>query len=154
LVFERHLPSTHLDGAAMLLDNNLPVIALTLRYDRLDNFWFVLLHEMAHVILHRDSGLREGFFDEEQAAAQDNLEAEADDFATKAFIPDELWRRSFVRFTASGEQVQQFAFQCKIGAAIVAGRIRRERGDWKLFSELVGMGTVRKLLADFGYWES
>jgi HTH-type transcriptional regulator/antitoxin HigA len=154
LVFERHLPLTHLDGAAMLLDNDLPVIALTLRYDRLDNFWFVLAHEMAHVILHRESGLREGFFDEEQAAAQDKLEAEADEFATTAFIPDEVWKRSFVRFTASCDQVHQFALQRKIGVAVVAGRIRRERGDWKLFSELVGARTVRKLLMDAGYWEN
>jgi HTH-type transcriptional regulator/antitoxin HigA len=154
LVFEPHLPSTHLDGAAMLLDNDFPVIGLTLRYDRLDNFWFVLMHELAHIILHRESGLRDGFFDEEQAAAQDKLEAEADEFATRAIIPDEVWKRSFVRFTASSEQVCQFARQRKIGAALVAGRIRRERRDWRLFSELVGMGTVRNSLAKAGYWES
>ena len=35
LVFERHLPSTHLDGAAMLLNDEIPVIGLTLRHDRL-----------------------------------------------------------------------------------------------------------------------
>jgi HTH-type transcriptional regulator/antitoxin HigA len=154
LVFERHLPSTHLDGAAMLLDDGLPVIGLTLRFDRLDNFWFVLLHEVGHVIVHRESGLREGFFDEEQAVPQDDLETEADDFATRAFIPDEVWKRSFIRFTGSSEQVEQFARQRKIGSAVVAGRIRRERNDWKLFSDLVGTGSVRKMLKEAGHWES
>lgn len=29
-----------------------PIVALTLRHDRIDNFWFALLHEVAHVALH------------------------------------------------------------------------------------------------------
>lgn len=44
-----HLPRTHLDGAAMKLAKGRPVIGLTLRYDRIDNFWWVLMHELAHV---------------------------------------------------------------------------------------------------------
>jgi HTH-type transcriptional regulator/antitoxin HigA len=154
LVFEKHLPATYLDGAAMLLEDGVPVIGLTLRFDRLDNFWFVLLHEVAHVVLHRERGLREGFFDEDQAAPQDKLEQEADEFANSAFIPAEVWHRAFVRFTASSEQVKQFALERKVGPAIVAGRIRRERGDWTLFGELVGTGTVRNLVKSAGYLES
>ena len=42
-----HLPRTHLDGAALQLADGTPVIGLTLRYDRLDNFWFCLLHELS-----------------------------------------------------------------------------------------------------------
>ena len=44
-----HLPRTHLDGAALRLPNGKPVIGLTLRHDRIDNFWFTLLHELAHI---------------------------------------------------------------------------------------------------------
>jgi HTH-type transcriptional regulator/antitoxin HigA len=153
LVFERHLPSTHLDGAAMLLDQNTPVIGLTLRFDRLDNFWFVLLHEVGHIIRHRDRGLREGFFDEGEVASKDELEAEADEFANSAFIPNEVWKRSFVRFTRSSQEVHQFASQHRIGPAIVAGRIRRERGDYKVFTDLVGQGSVRNLLTASGQLE-
>ena len=47
LIIERHLPGTYLDGAAMLAENGNPVIGLTLRHDRLDNFWFVLFHELS-----------------------------------------------------------------------------------------------------------
>ena len=54
LVIERHLPRTHLDGAALCLLDGRPVIGLTLRYDRIDNFWFSLMHELAHVSLHLD----------------------------------------------------------------------------------------------------
>ena len=49
LVIERHLPRTYLDGAALRLGDGRPVVALTLRYDRIDSFWFCLLHELAHV---------------------------------------------------------------------------------------------------------
>lgn len=46
-----HLSKTYLDGACFF-DNDNPVIVYTGRYDRIDNFWFTLAHEIAHVILH------------------------------------------------------------------------------------------------------
>src|SRR5690606_3956826 len=52
MVVESHLPRTRLDGAALLTEAGTPVVALTVRYDRLDNFWFTLLHECAHVVKH------------------------------------------------------------------------------------------------------
>ena len=52
LIVEPHLPKTYLDGAAFLTPSGNPVIAMTLRYDRIDNFWFVLMHELAHVSKH------------------------------------------------------------------------------------------------------
>ena len=42
LVIESHLPRTCLDGAALRLGDGRPVVALTLRYDRIDSFWFCL----------------------------------------------------------------------------------------------------------------
>ena len=48
------LPQSFLDGAVFYLDDN-PVVVVTLRYDRIDNFWFTLLHEIAHVVL-KDKG--------------------------------------------------------------------------------------------------
>jgi HTH-type transcriptional regulator/antitoxin HigA len=153
VVFEEHLPQTHLDGAAMLLDEKAPVIGLTLRFNRLDSFWFVLLHECAHILLHANRGLRDGFFDDEQAPARDAVEIEADEYARNALIPSELWTRSLIRFATSSEQVVQFAQNAKIGVAVVAGRIRRERNDYRLFPELVGQGEIKKLISAAGYWE-
>jgi HTH-type transcriptional regulator/antitoxin HigA len=137
----------------MLLDGEIPVIGLTLRHDRLDNFWFTLLHEVGHILCHRDRGLRDGFFDEEGVTAQDELESEADTFAESALIPGEVWQRSFVRFTKTPTQVLQFARERGIGSAIVAGRIRRDRDDWTLFNDLIGRNSLRKLMASAGYWE-
>ena len=145
VVVERHLPKTYLDGAAMLLDGKHPVIGLTLRHDRLDNFWFVLFHELGHIIHHRNFGLRDGFFDDDESQSTDRFEVEADDFARNALIPDELWKASFVRLTTDESKVVDFAKRLGIHSSIVAGRIRRER-DYKLFTNLVGRGSVRQLL--------
>lgn len=60
LVAEPHIAGTSLDGAAFLV-GEVPVIGMTLLRDRLDNFWFTLLHEVAHVILHHRTGLTAGF---------------------------------------------------------------------------------------------
>jgi len=63
VVIEEHLPKTHLDGAALWHPGGFPVIGLTLRYDRLDNFWFTLFHELGHLVQHLDITKRQGFID-------------------------------------------------------------------------------------------
>lgn len=153
VVFEDHLAETHLDGAAMLLYGRTPVIGLTLRHNRPDNFWFVLMHEIGHVVRHRDKGLQHGFFDDEEERSSDELEKEADEFAQNALIPDEIWKTSFVRFAKSSDQVLQFASKYKIGASVVSGRIRRERHDYTLFTDIVGHGELRDLFATAGLLE-
>jgi HTH-type transcriptional regulator/antitoxin HigA len=52
LVIVEFLPGAKIDGATFWL-NDIPVIALSIRFDRVDNFWFVLRHEIEHV-LNRD----------------------------------------------------------------------------------------------------
>jgi HTH-type transcriptional regulator/antitoxin HigA len=143
VVFEKHLSGTYLDGAALLLDGSVPVIAMTLRHDRLDNFWFVLLHELGHIVRHRDSGLQDGFFDEDSEPAVAALEAEANEFALGALIPDAIWNASLIKFTRSRDELLGFARRIGVGVAVVAGRIRNERRDYRLFSDLVGSGEVR-----------
>lgn len=49
-VIVEHLPGTRIDGAALWLSEDSPVIALSARYDRIDSFWFTLCHELAHVL--------------------------------------------------------------------------------------------------------
>ncbi len=58
LIVVPHLPKTYLDGAAILMPDETPVIGLTLRHDRIDNFWFCLLHELAHVSKHLSASER------------------------------------------------------------------------------------------------
>ena len=88
LVIERHLPGTYLDGAAMLSAFEPAGGGAHPRYDRLDNFWFVLFHELAHVFLHLTQGMRFDFFDEEEGDKTDRIEQEADAFALNTLISE------------------------------------------------------------------
>jgi HTH-type transcriptional regulator/antitoxin HigA len=146
LVVERHLPGTYLDGAAMLSAFSQPVVGLTLRYDRLDNFWFVLFHELGHVFLHLMPGLRFDFFDEEEGDKTDRIEQEADNFALNTLIPPSAWEQCLSRFVLTEEAVMTDAENLGIDASIIAGRIRKERNDYTLLTRLVGQDTVRKQL--------
>lgn len=148
LIVERHLPGSYLDGAAMLVDGDTPVVGLTLRYDRLDNFWFVLMHELGHVFQHLFDGLRFDFFDEEDSIGGDAIEAEADRFALSTLIPEELWNQCLSRFALSEEAVKIDADTIGIDPSIVAGRIRKERGNYTILNDLVGQGQVRSQLEE------
>jgi HTH-type transcriptional regulator/antitoxin HigA len=70
-ITEKHLPRTHLDGAALWVKTDHPVIALSLRHDRLDNFWFTLCHELAHVSLHLEKDSGNSFVDDLEAKGAD-----------------------------------------------------------------------------------
>ncbi len=148
LVFERHLSGTYLDGAAMLSPLGHPVIALTLRHDRLDNFWFVLFHELGHVFLHLFGSLRLDFFDEEDGNGSDGIEREADKFALDRLIPEDVWRKCLSRFALTAEAVKIDAERLGVDASIIAGRIRRERNNYMILNELIGSGTVRSQLEE------
>jgi HTH-type transcriptional regulator/antitoxin HigA len=148
LIVERHLPGSYLDGAAMLANGETPVVGLTLRYDRLDNFWFVLMHELGHVLLHLFDGLRFDFFDEEGGNDGDAIEAEADKFALDALIPEALWDQCLSRFALSEEAVKIDAEKIGIDPSIIAGRIRKERGNYTILNDLVGRDQVRSQLEE------
>lgn len=148
LIVERHLPGSYLDGAAMLAEGERPVVGLTLRYDRLDNFWFVLMHELGHVFLHLYDGLRFDFFDEDGGNDGDVIEAEADKFALDALIPESLWDQCLSRFALSEEAVKIDAEMINVDPSIIAGRIRKERSNYTILNDLVGQGQVRSQLKE------
>ncbi len=148
LIVERHLPGSYLDGAAMLADNETPVVGLTLRHDRLDNFWFVLMHELGHIFLHLFDSLRFDFFDEEGSNDGDAIEVEADNFALDALIPEALWDQCLSRFALSDEAVKIDAETIGVDPSIIAGRIRKERGNYTILNDLVGQGQVRSQLEE------
>jgi HTH-type transcriptional regulator / antitoxin HigA len=152
LIYLPHLPRTHLDGAALKLPDGTPVIGLTLRYDRLDNFWFCLCHELAHVALHMQQGTDEAFFDDlslgdVEGIETDDKEAEADQWAQEALIPAEVWAASSVKENATPAAVVELAHELGIHPAIVAGRVRKELHNYRLLTHYVGSGEGRKYLS-------
>jgi HTH-type transcriptional regulator/antitoxin HigA len=125
-----------------------PVIGLTLRHDRIDNFWFVLMHELAHVGKHL-ANASESFFDDLDASSQDDLrEKEAERLACEALIPQDEWRASPARSLRAPEAAQHLANKLRVHPAIIAGRMRYEANNFKILNTMVGFGEVRRLFPE------
>lgn len=143
VVFERHLPRTYLDGAALHGPGGRPVIALTIRFNRLDNFWFCLFHELAHVCLHLKT--KGDSLDVELDKDRDDpFEKQADEFAMGAFIPNAEWSGVRSRCTNLAT-IRQEARMRMIHPSVIAGRIRKETGNYRLFNPVMGHGKVKKI---------
>lgn len=121
-----HLPQTYLDGAAFSSGRH-PVVAFTRRLDRVDNFWFVLAHELAHVCLHlgKSSGDAPIFVDCEDRAGN-RQEEEADTLAGE-FLGHREIRAFFARRRISREAVLGYAGEYNIHPGIVVGYLQHIR---------------------------
>jgi HTH-type transcriptional regulator/antitoxin HigA len=144
LVIERHFAKTYMDGAALLEPEGTAVIGMSLRYDRIDNFWFTLLHEVAHLTLgHVEPG--SFVIDDLEARSQDARERDADALAMESLIPSEAWKAVPSPVYTTPKFVYGMAEKLGIHPAIVAGRVRHETRNYRLFAKLVGSGEVRAL---------
>ena len=143
LVIEKHLQKTHVDGAATMLDNGTPVIGLSLRHNRLDNFWFCLSHELAHLKLHLDEDGQELYIDDLDVADSRRHEKDADKWAQDELIPPKQWE--IVKDCQTPADVEAAALTLRISPAIIAGQLRFERKTYKIFSRLVGQGEPHRL---------
>ena len=144
LVIEPHLPRTYLDGSVCIMSKKrTPVIGMTIRHDRIDNFWFVLLHELGHISKHLNGEDTLVFFDDLDASAQGQKEEEADKLAEEALIPRKTWKR-FMGSEVTPGSIAELALQLNIHPAIVAGRWQHETGNFKRFSRMVGRKLVRR----------
>lgn len=140
--------SPWLDGAAMMC-RHVPVIALTLRHDRLDNFWFVVMHELVHLFKHLGSETMSFYDDLDSDDQADPKEVEADRLAGEVLIPSNEWHTSPASKLRSADAANHLAQRLKIHPAIVAGRIRKNYKDYRVLSGLVGQGEVRKHFPEF-----
>jgi len=146
LVIEPHFPKTHLDGATILTEKDNPVIGLTLRYDRLDNFWFTLMHELAHVALHYNQDI-ELFYDELENVKGLDIgakEKDADRLASETLVPSNKWEISPAKLVPSSIAANSLAKELGVHIAIVAGKIRYEGSKWAYLNNIIGQATVRK----------
>jgi HTH-type transcriptional regulator/antitoxin HigA len=140
--------SSWLDGAAMMC-RTIPVIGLTLRHDRLDSFWFVVMHELVHLFRHLGSDVASFYDDLDSDDQADPAEVEADRLAGEILIPPDEWRSSPASRLRSADAAQHLAQRLRIHPAIVAGRIRRAYKDYRVLSGLVGHGEVRRHFREF-----
>jgi HTH-type transcriptional regulator/antitoxin HigA len=139
------LQSAKIDGAALWLDENSPIIAVSVRYDRIDAFWFTLMHEFSHVRNGDASVDTDLVGDGTRGAAmtliEDEQERRANEEAASALIPaDEL--DSFIRRVGplySKVRIAQFAHRMKVHPGIIVGQLQH-RGE-------ISFRTNREMLA-------
>ncbi|TKJ42467.1 plasmid stabilization protein [candidate division LCP-89 bacterium B3_LCP] len=151
LVVEPHLKSTYLDGAVMLLNDGTPIIALTLRYNRLDNFWFSLIHELVHLHKHLDEENSYFFDDFEGTENLLEIEVEADKHAGEILIPKSSWsieRSIYYSTRGTFDEIKQLARKLNVHPAVLVGRIHHDSGDFRRYHRLLGKGIPQELFSD------
>jgi HTH-type transcriptional regulator/antitoxin HigA len=134
------LPSAKIDGVCFWLNENAPVIALSMRFDRIDNFWFVLRHELEHVdqrhgaggmMLDSDlegdsAGTGEGIAEEERVA-----NAAAAEFCVPKQMLEAFVARKAPMF--SERDILAFAKMINVHPGLIAGQLRRRIGRYDRF---------------------
>lgn len=148
LVIVEPLPGTRLDGGCFWADDR-PVIALSLRFNRIDNVWFVLLHELGHVrrgdALAVDADLDGTTADR---ARRPRAEEQADTFAADQLVPPERLK-AFVASARPGgytaDAIEAFADAVGVHPGIVVGQLQH-RGEiaWAQFRRL--LAPIREVL--------
>lgn len=138
------LQGAKIDGATLWLDEHSPIIAISVRYDRIDAFWYTLMHELTHVKNGDASVDTELIGDGTKAAVtliEDEQERRANEHAASALIPThEL--DSFIRRVGplySKVRIVQFAHRIKIHPGIIVGQLQH-RGE-------ISFRTNREMLA-------
>ena len=122
-----HLSKTYLDGACFLDEGN-PVVVYTGRYDRVDNFWFTVAHELAHIVLHLNEMPPAGFLDDlHEGEAKDVREQQADREAEKYLRVAEILEssRPFVSYF-SESKLEELSRVLSIEKSVILGVLQHK----------------------------
>ena len=135
-----------MDGACFWLDAQSPVIAMGIRYDRIDNFWYVLTHEIGHVA-NRDGLNADPIWDANLVGEdaipfeqKSEVEKRADLFAQQTVI-DQASLENWIARTSplySKIKIMAFARMNHVHPAIVLGQLQhRKEVDWSHSREML-----------------
>jgi HTH-type transcriptional regulator/antitoxin HigA len=132
------LPSAKIDGVCFWLNDRAPVVALTMRFDRIDNFWFVLRHELEHVL--REHGKTHVMLDAEldTSGSDPSLpedERVANDAAADFCVPKKMMDAFYVRKAPffHDRDILAFAKMINVHPGLIAGQIRRRTNRYDRF---------------------
>lgn len=151
-VLVESLAAAKIDGVCFWLDERKPVIGMSLRFDRIDNFWFVLRHECEHVLqLHgRSAAMLDTELEGERAGTGDSVAADervanqaAQDFCIPASSLDAFVARKAPFF--SERDLIGFARILKVHPGIVAGQLQHKTGRYDRFRN--HLAKVRELIS-------
>lgn len=160
LVFVEAMPGTKIDGAAFWIDGQHPVIGMTLRFDRIDNFWFVLRHEIEHILQEDGKANAEVFVDSDMggnADSSDACELRANNAGAEFCVSTDHLEAfiSQVQPYFSEKKVLQFAQNINVHPGLVVGQLQRrlDRHDF-LRRHQVRVREHVLQAADFDGWGS
>lgn len=144
LVFVPELTKTRISGATEWLSSDHAMIAMSLRHKTNDHFWFTLFHEIGHIYLHE----KRNVFIDSDSNNQTDREAEANDFARKALVPEAAYGEFVKRQKFYEDDIVGFAADVGIAPGIVVGMLQHDgliKYSWhnnlKVRFKLVGAGT-------------
>lgn len=138
-VIVESLKSAKIDGVCLWIDDLSPVIGMTLRYDRIDNFWFVLRHEIEHVLRGhgRFAVVLDAELEKERAGTGPNIPEEeriANEAAADFCVPKQELQKFIVRKSPLflERDVLGFANTLKIHPGLIAGQLQRYTSRYEL----------------------
>lgn len=139
LVVVEPLPGSTIDGVTTWMDAKSPVIGLSLVRDRIDNFWFVLRHEIEHVLRKHGQSFPvvDQFDAENQNPNRSAEELAANQAAAEFCIPQTALDEWVARINPiySDEKLLSFAALHQVHPGIVAGQLRNKLKRWNLFNK-------------------
>lgn len=120
------LPRTRIDGACFGLSKTSPVIVLSLRYDRIDYFWYTLMHELGHIkdgVYRKNAPSLDIDIDAQQKPDEEKA---ADEFAAEALIPQDALDDFILRVRPlySTRKIEGFASRIKVHPGIIVGQLQ------------------------------
>jgi len=142
-----HLQKTYLDGAAFYSGNN-PVVVYTGRYKRIDNFWFTIAHEIAHILLHINKQTP-FVLDNLRDKNVDALEKEANELAAEKLKHTEILKylEPYLGYLYSSK-VEKCAELYQVHPAIIIGKLAHDKkisyGNQSLYNEDVLQHIAKK----------
>lgn len=117
------LEKTPIDGFSFWSEKN-PAIALTLRYNRIDNFAFTIMHEIGHIDLHLRNDKDRKFIDLTKKQNLDKCENEADNYAQEKLISKNIWQDILENhLPLNDEKITALGDEHRINPAILLGRV-------------------------------
>lgn len=125
------LDKTPIDGYSFWSKNN-PAIAMTLRHSRIDNFAFVLTHEIGHINLHLKKDKCNKFLDLKKIE-ENEIEEQANRYAKENLISSDSWK-DFAKDLdgISDEMIYEFSDKNRVNPGIVLGRICFESNNFNI----------------------
>ena len=151
-VLVESLPGAKIDGVCFWLNDRSPVIGMSLRFDRIDNFWFVLRHELEHVIrLHgQATAMLDAELEGDRAGTGSDIAVEervaneaAQDFCIPAAQLEAFIARKAPFF--SERDLIGFARILKVHPGILAGQLQRRTGRYDRFRD--HLAKVREIIS-------